>query len=139
MEATMGEAAGDPIPNLPTEHPEPLVSGGQGHKEVSGAARAEGHGEAKFTGARIIQVEIVQAIGCAHAVAKAKHEHAQWKREPVIAALKRLYTPDGLRPKGTSVKMATDSVNKSPAFRHKKASPRTVARAFKAIESSLKK
>jgi hypothetical protein len=38
MEATMGEAAGEPIPNLPTEHPEP--------KEVFAVGQAEGRGEA---------------------------------------------------------------------------------------------
>jgi hypothetical protein len=58
----MGKAVGDLIPNPPTEHPEPLVSGGQGHKVVSGAARADGCGEAEFIGARIMQAEIVDAI-----------------------------------------------------------------------------
>jgi hypothetical protein len=38
----MGEATGDPIPNLPKEHPEPRV--------VSATFRADGQGEAAFAG-----------------------------------------------------------------------------------------
>ena len=47
MEVTiMGEAAGDPIPNLPTEHPEPRV--------VSATFQADDGGGATFSGSRIV-------------------------------------------------------------------------------------
>ena len=57
-------------------------------------------------------------------------EEAQAKREPVVLVLKRLFPPDGLRPKGRSVKWVTSSLNKLPEFKGNPVSEDTVYRAW---------
>jgi hypothetical protein len=69
----------------------------------------------------------------------AETESTQYKREPVILVLKRLFPPDGLRPKGRSVKWVTNSLNKLPEFKDKPVSEETVYRAFKDMEAALEK
>ena len=61
------------------------------------------------------------------------------KREPVILVLKRLFPPDGLRPKGRSVKWVTNSLNKLPEFKDDPVSEDTVYRAFRDMEAALEK
>jgi hypothetical protein len=61
------------------------------------------------------------------------------EREPVILVLKRLFPPDGLRPKGRSVKWVTNSLNKLPEFKDNPVSEDTVYRAFKDMEAALEK
>ena len=72
-------------------------------------------------------------------VAAASAEEAPTKREPVILVLKRLFPPDGLRPKGRSVKWVTSSLNKLPEFKDNPVSEETVYRAFKDMEAALEK
>jgi len=60
----------------------------------------------------------------------AETESTQYKREPVILVLKRLFPPDGLRPKGRSVKWVTNSLNKLPEFKDNPVSEDTVYRAW---------
>jgi hypothetical protein len=72
-------------------------------------------------------------------VAAASVEEAPAKREPVILVLKRLFPPDGLRPKGRSVKWVTSSLNKLPEFKENPVSEDTVYRAFKDMEAALEK
>jgi hypothetical protein len=50
-------------------------------------------------------------------VAAASVEEAPAKHEPVILVLKRLFPPDGLRPKGRSVKWVTSSLNTSATWK----------------------
>jgi len=69
----------------------------------------------------------------------AETESTQYKREPVILVLKRLFPPDGLRPKGRSVKWVTSSLNKLPEFKDNPVSEDTVYRAFKDMEAALEK
>ena len=69
----------------------------------------------------------------------AETESTQYKREPVILVLKRLFPPDGLRPKGRSVKWVTSSLNKLPEFKDNPVSEETVYRAFKDMEAALEK
>ena len=69
----------------------------------------------------------------------AETESTQYKREPVILVLKRLFPPDGLRPKGRSVKWVTSSLNKLPEFKDNPVSEDTVHRAFKDMEAALEK
>ena len=69
----------------------------------------------------------------------AETESTQYKREPVILVLKRLFPPDGLRPKGRSVKWVTNSLNKLPEFKDNPVSEDTVYRAFKDMEAALEK
>ena len=61
------------------------------------------------------------------------------KGEPVILVLKRLFPPDGLGPKGRSVKWVTNSLNKLPEFKDNPVSEDTVYRAFKDMEAALEK
>ena len=72
-------------------------------------------------------------------VAAASVEEAPAKREPVILVLKRLFLPDGLRPKGRSVKWVISSLNKLPEFKDNPVSEETVYRAFKDMEAALEK
>ena len=72
-------------------------------------------------------------------VAAASMEEAPAKRKPVILVLKRLFPPDGLRPKGRSVKWVTNSLNKLPEFKDNPVSEDTVYRAFKDMEAALEK
>jgi hypothetical protein len=72
-------------------------------------------------------------------LATASVEEAPAKREPVILVLKRLFPPDGLRPKGRSVKWVTSSLNKLPEFKDNPVSEDTVYRAFKDMEAALEK
>jgi hypothetical protein len=72
-------------------------------------------------------------------VAAASVEEAPAKREPVILVLKRLFPPDGLRPKGRSVKWVTSSLNKLPEFKDNPVSEDTVYRALKDMEAALEK
>ena len=69
----------------------------------------------------------------------AETESTQYKREPVILVLKRLFPPDGLRPKGRSVKWVTSSLNKLPEFKDNPVSEDMVYRAFKDMEAALEK
>jgi hypothetical protein len=71
--------------------------------------------------------------------AAASVEEAPAEREPVILVLKRLFPPDGLRPKGRSVKWVTSSLNKLPEFKDHPVSEDTVYRAFKDMEAALEK
>jgi hypothetical protein len=71
--------------------------------------------------------------------AAASVEEAPAKREPVILVLNRLFPPDGLRPKGRSVKWVTSSLNKLPEFKDNPVSEDTVYRAFKDMEAALEK
>jgi hypothetical protein len=61
------------------------------------------------------------------------------KREPVILVLKRLFPPDGLRPKGRSVKWVTSSLNRLPEFKDNPVSEDAIYRAFKEMEAALEK
>jgi hypothetical protein len=72
-------------------------------------------------------------------LAAASVEEAPAKREPVILVLKRLFPPDGLRPKGRSVKWVTSSLNKLPEFKDNPVSEDTVYRALKDMEAALEK
>ena len=69
----------------------------------------------------------------------AETESTQYKREPVILVLKRLFPPDGLRPKGRSVKWVTSSLNKLPEFKDNPVSEDAIYRAFKEMEAALEK
>jgi hypothetical protein len=66
-------------------------------------------------------------------------EHTQWARVPVVAALKVLFPPDGLKPKGRSVKWVTDKLNALSEFKDNPVSPDTVDRALKDIKAALEK
>jgi hypothetical protein len=70
---------------------------------------------------------------------EAATETTRWQREPVIAVIKRFYPPDGVRPKGVSIKALTDRINREPEFRDKQVSEDTVDRADKEIRAVLKK
>jgi len=69
----------------------------------------------------------------------AETESTQYKREPVILVLKRLFPPDVLRPKGRSVKWVTNGLNKLPEFKDSPVSEDTVYRAFKEMEAAFEK
>ena len=86
----------------------------------------------------IVDVRIEPAPAKPEDVA-ASVEEAPAKRKPVILVLKRLFPPDGLRPKGRSVKWVTNSLNKLPEFKDNPVSEDTVYRAFKDMEAALEK
>jgi hypothetical protein len=69
----------------------------------------------------------------------AETETTRWAREPVIAVAKRLFPPDGKRPKGMSISRLTKRFNKEPEFKENEVSEDTVDRAFKDIEAALQK
>jgi hypothetical protein len=66
-------------------------------------------------------------------------ETTQWQREPVIVVMKKYYPPNGVRPKGTSIRMVTERINREPEFRDKNVSEDTVLRADKKIKADLRK
>jgi|SRR5262249_5069424 len=69
----------------------------------------------------------------------AKAETTRWQREPVIAAIKKLYPPDGVRPKGISIAMLTKRINKEPEFQDRTVSEDTVRLADIEIKDPRKK
>src|SRR5262249_16384833 len=56
----------------------------------------------------------------------AKAEHTRWQRDRTIAAMKTIYPPHGIRPKGTSIQALTNRINKLPEFKENKVSDDTV-------------
>src|SRR6476660_4914294 len=46
----------------------------------------------------------------------AKAESTRWQLDPTIEAIKSIYPPDGIRPKGVSIAMLTKSVNRLSEF-----------------------
>jgi hypothetical protein len=69
----------------------------------------------------------------------AETETTRWQREPVIATMKKLYPPDGVRPKGISIAVLTTRINREPEFQGKKVSEDTVRLADIEIKAALKK
>jgi hypothetical protein len=69
----------------------------------------------------------------------AETETTRWQREPVIATMKKLYPPDGIRSKGISIAVLTTRINREPEFQGKKVSEDTVRLADIEIKAALKK
>src|SRR5262249_12802497 len=69
----------------------------------------------------------------------AETETTRWARDPVIAVAKRLFPPDGRRPKSMSIRRLTIRFNKELEFKENTVSEDTVDRAFKDIEAALQK
>jgi hypothetical protein len=66
-------------------------------------------------------------------------EHTRWQRDRTIEAMKTLLPPDGIRPKGMSIKKLTDRINKLSEFKEDKVSEDTVRLAHIEIKAALKK
>jgi hypothetical protein len=69
----------------------------------------------------------------------ARAESTRWQRDRTIEAIKALYPPDGIRPKGVSIAMLTDRINKRSEFKEDQVSEDTVGRALEDIKATLKK
>jgi hypothetical protein len=69
----------------------------------------------------------------------AETEHTRWQRDRTIEAMKTLLPPDGIRPKGMSIKGLTDRINKLEEFQENKVSEDTVRLADTEIKDPLKK
>ena len=64
----------------------------------------------------------------------AKAEPTRWQRDRTIKAIKSLYPPDGIRPKGVSIAALTKRINKLPEFKGGEVSEDTVRRAASEIK-----
>jgi hypothetical protein len=115
----------------------------KGHGDAGGDDH--GRGEVHATGHATTQAPLTLGTGVALGVGAAsaegkrttEAEHPQWAREQVIVALKKVFPPNGLRPKGRSVKWVTNSLNKLPEFKDTPVSEDTVDRALKDIKAAL--
>jgi hypothetical protein len=58
---------------------------------------------------------------------------------PVIAKMKELYPPDGIRPKGVSIAALTKRINRQPEFQGNPVIEDTVRLADFEIKTALKK
>jgi hypothetical protein len=70
---------------------------------------------------------------------RARAEPTRWQRDRTIEVIKTLYPPDGIRPKGVSIAMLTNRINKRPEFKAGEVSEDTVRLADKEIKAAHKK
>ena len=81
--------------------------------------------------------DIEPATAPEHELARA--EPTRWQRDRTIEAIKTLYPPDGIRPKGVSIAMLTNRINKLPEFKENQISEDTVGRALADIKVAPEK
>ena len=66
-------------------------------------------------------------------------ERTRWQRDDVIRAMKTLYPPDGIRPRGVSIAAVTKRIKTLPEFKEKQVSEDTVRLADLEIKVARKK
>jgi hypothetical protein len=69
----------------------------------------------------------------------AKAESTRWQRDRTIEAIRSLYPPDGIHPKGVSIASLTKRINKLPEFKGDEVSEDTVRLADIEIKAAHKK
>jgi hypothetical protein len=65
----------------------------------------------------------------------AEVESTQWQRARTIEAIKTLLPPDGVPPKGTSIRALTERINELPEFKDNRVGEDTVERALEDLEA----